>query len=80
MTSDCRCVGHLVTRMQEVFLDAPATTLALNEAQQRFGVSRNTCEGVLDALTDAGVLARTPRGEYVRHFPHRHGSRARHAA
>lgn len=80
MTPNCRRVGHPVTQMQDVFLDAPAITLTLDEAQQRVGVSRDTCEGVLDALVDAGVLARTPHGEYLRHFPHRHGSRGQHAA
>jgi hypothetical protein len=80
MTSGSSRVGHLVTRVQAVFLDVPGTTLTLDDAQQRFGVNRDACEGVLDALADAGVLAKTPNGDYVRHFPHGSGSRASHAA
>jgi Fic family protein len=79
MTSGCSRVAHLVTRVQAVFLDIPETTLTVDDAQQRFGVPRDACEGVLDALVDGGVLAKTPTGDYVRHFPHG-GSRAYQAA
>jgi hypothetical protein len=74
-----RQVGRLVTRMQDVFLDVPSTRLTLLEARRRFGAPPNTCEGVLNALVDAGVLTISPGGAYVRRFPH-HGDPGRHAA
>ena len=39
------------------------------DAAQRFGTDRETCEAVLGALVNSGVLARTDDGGYVRFFP-----------
>ena len=56
-------------RIQNDFLDDPALKLTLPRAQARFGVDAVTGEAVLGALLDAGVLARTPDGAYVRLLP-----------
>ena len=80
MPSTCRRVGELVILVQNVFLDAPERALSLVDAQERLGLSGETCEGVLEALVDAGVLARTLHGRYVRHVPHGPAAGNRHAA
>ena len=76
MTASCDRIGALVMRMQSDFLDVPTLTLTLPQAQQRFGVDDVTCEAVLWALVDAGVLANVRGGGYVRLFPRRAGTGA----
>src|SRR4029077_158445 len=51
-------IGTLVLRMQGAFLDSPGLTLTVREAEQRFGVDEMTCQAVLGALVDAGVLTK----------------------
>jgi hypothetical protein len=70
MTPNCGPIESLVLRMQGDFLDAPELTLTLQGAQHRFGIDESTCEAVLAALVDAGVLARTREGAYTRRLPH----------
>ena len=69
MASNCGRIQALVMRIQNDFLDNPALRLTVSRAQVRFGVDALTGEAVLGALVDAGVLARTPDGAYVRLFP-----------
>lgn len=52
-------------RVQDDFVEVPDLTLTLGQAQERFGIDEVTCEAVLDALIDAGVLARIRGGAYV---------------
>ena len=69
MTPNRRRIQALVMRIQNDFLDDPALRLTLPGAQARFGVDAVTGEAVLGALVDAGVLARTPDGAYLRFLP-----------
>jgi len=69
VTSNCGRIQALVMKIQNDFLDNPALRLTVPRAQVRFGVDALTGEAVLGALVDAGVLARTPDGAYVRFFP-----------
>ena len=70
MTADReRRIQNLVVRMQQAFLDAPALRLTLPQVQRRFFTSAVTTEAVLNVLVEAGVLTRTPRGQYMRQFP-----------
>jgi hypothetical protein len=69
-------IQNLVVRMQQAFLDAPALRLTLSQAQRRFFTSAATSEAVLNVLVEAGVLSRTPRGQYVRLFPRLSGRAA----
>jgi hypothetical protein len=70
MTADRqRRIQNLVVRMQQAFLDAPALRLTLPQVQRRFFTSAVTSEAVLNVLVEAGVLTRTPRGQYMRLFP-----------
>lgn len=69
MTPNCRWIQALVLRVQNQFLENPVLNLTLPQAQQRFGIDRITCEAILGALLDAGVLSKTPEGTYVRCTP-----------
>ena len=69
VTSNCGRIQALLMRIQSDFLDDPALRLTLPRAQVRFGVDAVTGEAVLGALVDAGVLARTPDGAYLRFLP-----------
>jgi hypothetical protein len=62
-------VGTLVVQMQAAFLETSGLTLTLRDAQRRFGVDAVTCEAVLGALLDAGVLKMTAEGGYTRLVP-----------
>jgi len=64
-----RQIQNLVVTLQQAFLDAPALRLTLPDAQQRFAADVKMCEAVLNFLVDAGVLARTPEGQYARRVP-----------
>lgn len=64
-------IETLVTRVQEAFLDRPSLRLSLPQAQMRFDTDAITAEAILEMLADAGVLAKSPDGAYVRAFPQR---------
>ena len=64
-----RQIQDLVVTLQQAFLDAPALRLTLPDAHRQYAADTPTCQAVLNFLVDAGVLARTPQGQYVRHFP-----------
>ena len=69
MTANCGRIGALIVQMQGDFLDTPGLTLTRRGAQHRFGLDETTCEALLTALVDAGVLVRKPDGAYTRRFP-----------
>jgi hypothetical protein len=71
-----RRIQNLVIRMQQAFLDTPDLRLTLPQAQRRFFTSAATSEALLNVLVEAGVLSRTPRGQYVRSFPRSTGRAA----
>jgi len=62
-------VEELVLQIQGEFLNTPALRLTLRQVALRVGIRTATCESVLRALVDAGVLALTPAGSYQRFFP-----------
>ncbi|AMY08243.1 hypothetical protein LuPra_01437 [Luteitalea pratensis] len=53
-----------------IVLDAyvlqPTLSLTTRQGQRLWGMDAPTCTDVLDALVDAGVLTRTPDGQYCR--------------
>jgi hypothetical protein len=69
MIADRRRIQDLIVKMQQAFLDTPALSLTLKQAQRRFAADALTCEALLGALVEAGVLTRTPRGHYSRWHP-----------
>ena len=62
----CREIGNIVLRVQMPFLEDPELRLTFDRATRRFGLDARTCQAVFDALIDAGVIARTRDGAYVR--------------
>ena len=62
-------IENLVMRIQDDFVRTPWLALTVRTAQERFGVSAVTCEAVLDALAEAGVISKSRQGIYVRNFP-----------
>jgi hypothetical protein len=69
-SSGRRRIEDLVMRIEGEFLDQPELRLTASEAQRRFGIDEITCDAVLDALVDAGVLFKTADRVYGRFFPH----------
>ena len=65
-----RRIADVVMRIECEFLNTPGLRLTVPEAQRRFGIDDITCEAVLDALADAGVLFKTRDRVYGRLFPH----------
>ena len=55
---------------RSIVLDAyviqPTLSLTTRQGQRLWGMDAPTCTDVLDALVDAGVLTRTPDGQYCR--------------
>ena len=55
---------------RSIVLDAyvlqPTLSLTTRQGQRLWGMDAPTCHDVLDALVDAGVLTRTPDGQYCR--------------
>ena len=64
-----RRIEDLLVRIESEFLATPELRLTVSEAQRRFEADEITCEAVLDALVDAGVLFKTPDRVYGRLFP-----------
>jgi len=69
MTATCEQIGNLVLRVETPFLETPGLLLTLDDARRYFGVEASACHAVLEALTEARVLTRTPDGRYRRFFP-----------
>ena len=69
MTPNSGWIQATVLRVQNEFLDHPALSLTTAQAAGRFALDPRVCDAVLGALLEAGVLARTPEGTYVRFFP-----------
>ena len=62
-------IEGLVTTVQGEFLSGRAVKLSVPEAEERFGIDRETSAAILGTLADANVLTRKRDGGYVRFFP-----------
>jgi len=69
MTGESRWVGHLITKIQNDFLDTPSLKLRAREIEDRFNIDGTTCHALLEVLTDAMVLTRDRQGAYHRYVP-----------
>ena len=54
-----------LTRVRAEYTEMPGLCLTLRQAERLFGLDRDRCADVLDALVDVGFLKRLPEG-YVR--------------
>ncbi len=57
---------HLLERIQGEFAEMPGMRLTFRQAQRLWALDAPTCRHLLDALVDAGFLARSPEGAYAR--------------
>jgi hypothetical protein len=62
---NCGRIAALVTKIQNVFLDAPGLTMTLAQPQKRVGTDEITSEAVLRALVGSPVHSR-PGGQPCR--------------
>ena len=59
-------IREAVLWLQQEYVCLPGIRLTTRQVQRLLGMDASRCEAVLGALTDAGVLERTPEGEFVR--------------
>jgi hypothetical protein len=57
---------HLARRVRNEYLEMPGLSLTLGQAQRMWQLRRSECENLLGALVEAGFLARTSAGAFVR--------------
>jgi hypothetical protein len=66
-----RRIENLVMQVEGEFLDTPGLRMTVADGQRRFGIDEVTCEAILEALVDGGVLLKRSDRVYERLFPHR---------
>ncbi len=66
MRDDAHDVGELVKRIESEYREMPGLALTLEQAQRLFGIDAACCGLILAVLIEAGFLARTRAGHYVR--------------
>ena len=59
-------VTPLIQRIRAEYLEMPGLSLSAEQVQRLCGVSRELCDGVLDALVESGFLSRRSDGAYGR--------------
>jgi len=59
----------IIRRIEAEFHDMPGLVLSLKQASRFLGVDEAACGRILDSLTRAGVLRRSPNEYYSRREP-----------
>ena len=59
-------VNEVLQRIQGEYLEMPGLRLTAAQAQRLWGLDRDVCQALLDALIDAKFLSRTRDGAFVR--------------
>jgi len=59
-------VNEVLQRIQGEYLEMPGLRLTPAQAQRLWGLDREVCQALLDALIDAKFLCRTRDGAFVR--------------
>ncbi|MBA2603898.1 MAG: hypothetical protein H0U94_09935 [Acidobacteria bacterium] len=59
-------VNEVLQRIQGEYLEMPGLRLTAAQAQRLWGLDREVCQALLDALIDAKFLCRTRDGAFVR--------------
>jgi hypothetical protein len=57
----------IIRRIRGEFLEMPGLSLTIKQAQRLWGLDPQFCHALLNALVDAGFLARTHEGAFVHH-------------
>lgn len=71
MTATCQEIGDFVLQIEMPFLEHPGLMLTLQQARRYFDLDTAVCKAILEALTEARVLRKTPDGAYTRYLPRR---------
>ena len=66
MTSELSFSQVLLQRIKRDYEEQPGLRLTPTQAQGLWGLDRSTCDAMLTALADAGVLQRAQDGQFVR--------------
>jgi hypothetical protein len=56
----------LIVRVQNEYLEMPGLRLNISQAMRLWGLDREECRQVLDALVRASFLHQTRRGDFIR--------------
>jgi hypothetical protein len=59
-------VEALVVRARNEYLEMPGLRLNISQAMRLWGLEREDCQRVLDALVNSSFLQKTGRGEFIR--------------
>ena len=59
-------IKSLMVHVRNEFTEMPGLRLSVPQAMRLWGLDREACERVVDALVQASFLRRTSRGEVVR--------------
>ena len=59
-------IDDALQKIQGEFIEVPGLKLTVPEAQRLWGLERDTCDALLDALVDARFLCRTSDGAFIR--------------
>jgi hypothetical protein len=59
-------IDEVLQRIQGEFVEMPGLRLTPAQAQRLWGLERDVCDALLDALVDAKFLAKTRDGAFVR--------------
>jgi hypothetical protein len=71
MERTARRIGEALTAIQHDFLDLPTLHVSLQQAQQRWHLSKDEAIALLGVLIDSGFLQRTATRAYERRSRHR---------
>ena len=66
MTPLRRSVPEWRSIVMDAYATQPTLSVTRPQGQRLWGMDASTCGYVLDSLVDAGMLARTPSGQYCR--------------
>jgi hypothetical protein len=59
-------LDSIISRVRNEFLEMPGLRLNVTQAMRLWGLEREACQRVIDALVKESFLQRTRRGEIVR--------------
>lgn len=67
MGETSRRIQEVALRIRGEFLEMPGLRLTLDQARRLWRLDETACEAVLDMLVNAGFLARTRDGAFIRY-------------
>ena len=59
-------IDEVLQRIQGEFLEMPGLRLTAAQAQRLWGLERDVCDSLLEALVDSKFLAQTRDGAFIR--------------